>query len=147
MTGDRIFIEGIKFHGFHGLTRSERSIGVRLSVDVELFCDLEKSGRADAVRHTIDYRKVHERVIQLGHERSHKLLESFAVTVLDQLLGEFPVDAVRIRVRKETPVLHGIVDSVGVELLQNLRDASPLVGLFFRDPACFEIANAPTGNG
>jgi dihydroneopterin aldolase len=116
MGRDRIFIEGIKFHGFHGLTKSERSIGIRLSVDVELFYDLEKSGRADAVRHTVDYRVVHERILELGLERSHKLLESFAVTVLDNLLAEFPLDAVCVRVRKETPVLHGIVDSVGVEM-------------------------------
>jgi len=26
---DRIFIEGIKFHGYHGLTRMERQVGVR----------------------------------------------------------------------------------------------------------------------
>ena len=33
---DRIFIEGIKFHGYHGLTRMEREVGVRLSVDVSI---------------------------------------------------------------------------------------------------------------
>ena len=37
---DRIFIEGIKFHGYHGLTRMEREVGVRLSVDVSLELDL-----------------------------------------------------------------------------------------------------------
>ena len=47
---DRIFIEGIKFHGYHGLTRMERQIGVRLSVDVSLWIDLERSGRSDSVR-------------------------------------------------------------------------------------------------
>jgi dihydroneopterin aldolase len=31
---DRIFLEGIKFHGFHGLTRMERQVGCRLAVDV-----------------------------------------------------------------------------------------------------------------
>ena len=33
---DRILLEGIKFHGYHGLTRLEREIGVRLSVDLQL---------------------------------------------------------------------------------------------------------------
>jgi len=63
---DRIFIEGIKFHGYHGLTRMERQIGVRLSVDVSLWIDLERSGRSDSVRYTVDYRKVHERVVAIG---------------------------------------------------------------------------------
>ena len=78
---DRIFIEGIKFHGFHGLTKMERHVGVRLSVDVSLEMDLEPSGRSDKVRDTLDYRKVHERVVELGRGPSHRLLESFAVAL------------------------------------------------------------------
>ena len=113
---DRIFIEGIKFHGYHGLTRMEREVGVRLSVDVSLELDLFPSGRSDSVRQTVDYRKVHKRVVELGRGSSHRLLESYAVALLDALLEEFAVDKVTVRVRKETPVLDGIVDSVGVEL-------------------------------
>jgi dihydroneopterin aldolase len=113
---DRIFLEGIRFHGFHGLTRMEREVGVRLVVDVSLELDLERSGRDDSVKDTIDYRKVHKRVVEVGRGSSHKLLESFAVTLLDQLCAEFPAERVTVKVRKETPVLDGIVDSVGVEL-------------------------------
>ena len=113
---DRIFIEGIKFHGYHGLTRMEREVGVRLSVDVSLELDLSVSGRSDNVRETLDYRKVHKRVVELGRGSSHRLLESYAVALLDALFEEFAVDKITVRVRKETPVLDGIVDSVGVEL-------------------------------
>jgi len=118
---DRIFIEGIKFHGYHGLTRLERQIGVRLSVDVSLWVDLERSARSDKVRYTLDYRKVHERVVEIGRGPSHKLLESFVAAVLDVLFAEFKADRISVRVRKETPVLDGIVDSVGVEL-ERARD-------------------------
>jgi dihydroneopterin aldolase len=113
---DRIFIEGIKFHGYHGLTRMEREVGCRLSVDVVLELDLHPSGCSDRVSDTLDYRKVHKRVVEIGRESSHKLLESYAVSLLDALLREFPVEQATVRVRKETPVLDGIVDSVGVEL-------------------------------
>lgn len=113
---DRIFVQGIKFHGYHGLTRLERQVGVRLSVDVALTLDLEPSGRSDRVRDTLDYRKVHKIVMDLGRGSSHKLLESYAVTLLDKLFEEFDVESITVRVHKETPVLDGIVDSVGVEL-------------------------------
>jgi len=113
---DRIFLEGIKFHGYHGLTRMERQVGCRLAVDVSLELDLEYSGRHDSVDHTVDYRKVHQRVVEIGRGSSHKLLESFAVELLDVLTAEFPAERIRVKVRKETPVLDGIVDSVGVEL-------------------------------
>ena len=113
---DRIFLEGIRFHGFHGLTRMEREVGVRLVVDVSLEMELEKSGRSDSVKDTVDYRKVHRRVVEIGRGSSHKLLESFAVTLLDTRCDEFPPERITVNVRKETPVLDGIVDSVGVEL-------------------------------
>ena len=119
---DRIFIEGIKFHGFHGLTRMERQVGVRLSVDVTLELDLERAGRLDNMRLALDYRKVHEHVVQVGRASSHKLLESYAVTLMDALFEEFTVERITIRVRKETPVLDGIVDSVGVEITREPPD-------------------------
>ena len=122
---DRIFVEGIKFHGYHGLTRLERQIGVRLSVDVSLWMDLERSARSDRVRYTLDYRKVHERVVEIGRGSSHKLLESFVASVLDALFEEFAADRISVRVRKETPVLDGIVDSVGVELERNREEWTP----------------------
>lgn len=118
---DRIFIEGIKFHGYHGLTRMEREIGVRLSVDVSLELDLEPSGRSDQVRHTVDYRKVHRRVVEIGRGSSHYLLESYAVALLDMLFAEFSAERITVLVRKETPVLDGVVDSVGVELSRERR--------------------------
>ena len=87
-----------------------------LSVDVELEVDLEPSGRSDKVRDTVDYREVHQRVISVGRESSHYLLESYAVALLDVLFRDFTAERITVKVRKETPVLDGVVDSVGVEL-------------------------------
>jgi dihydroneopterin aldolase len=113
---DQIFVEGIKFHGFHGMTKLERQVGVRLSVDVTIEMDLEKSGRSDRMSDTIDYALVHKKVIEVGRGNSYKLLETFALKLLDEFLAGFPIDRVTVRVRKETPVLDGIVDAVGVQM-------------------------------
>ena len=119
---DQIFIEGIKFHGFHGLTRLERKVGVRLAVDVYLETSLAASGASDDVKDTVDYRKIHKRILTLGRETSHKLLESFAAMVLEDLFRRFSgVERITMKVRKETPVLDGIVDSVGV-IMTRARD-------------------------
>ncbi len=121
---DRVFVEGIKFHGYHGLTRMEREVGVRLSVDVSLELDLEPSGRSDKVRDTVDYRKVHQLVIEVGRGPSHYLLESYAMELLDKLFEAFPrVERIAVTVHKETPVLDGVVDSVGVELARGRNGA------------------------
>jgi dihydroneopterin aldolase len=113
---DQIFVEGIKFHGFHGLTKLERQVGVRLSVDVTVEMDLEKSGRSDRMGDTIDYALIHKKVIEVGRGQSYKLLETFALKLLDEFLSSLEVDRVTVRVRKETPVLDGIVDAVGVQM-------------------------------
>ena len=122
---DRIFVEGIKFHGFHGLTRMERQVGVRLSVDVTLELDLHPAGRTGDVKQALDYRKVHARVVEIGRAKSHRLLESYAMVLLDALFDEFAVDKLTVRVRKETPVLDGIVDSVGVEMSRTREMEQP----------------------
>ena len=49
-------------------------------------------------------------------DRFAEPLESFARTVLESILKEFPAERATIRVRKETPVIDGIVDAVGVEM-------------------------------
>jgi len=123
---DQIFVEGIKFHGFHGLTKLERQVGVRLSVDVTIEMDLEKSGRSDRMSDTVDYALVHRKVVEVGRGKSYKLLETFALKLLDEFLAEFAVDRVTVRVRKETPVLDGIVDAVGVQMSRSRpgKDAS-----------------------
>lgn len=124
---DRILLRGIKFHGYHGLTRMEREVGVRLAVDLELSTSLERSGRSDRFKDTIDYREIHRKVIQLGRGRSHKLLESFAFTVLTELFRDYPAEQIRIRVQKETPVLDGIVDAVGVEMTRSREQMREVV--------------------
>jgi len=118
MGKDRILVGGIKFHAYHGLTKLERKVGVRCSIDVELETDLEDASRSDDLAHTIDYREVHALVLSLGRDGgSYHLIEALAGHLAEALLERFPpVEAVTVRVRKETPVLDGIVDYVGAEV-------------------------------
>lgn len=113
---DKILLTGIKFHGFHGLTRLERKIGVRYRVDVELSLDLTASMKSDRVGSTVDYRKVHDLIVEIGRGESYRLIETLAGKIAYGLLSRFPIEEAKIRLLKETPVLDGIVEGVGVEL-------------------------------
>ncbi len=114
----KVVVSGIKFHGYHGLTRIEREIGVRYSVDVELTLDLEKAAKSDRVEDTIDYRKVHQVVIEVGKSNSYHLIETLAARLVDAVLKQTAAGSVLVRVHKETPILDGIVDAVSVELMK-----------------------------
>lgn len=114
---DRIVVGGIKFHAYHGFTKLERQVGVRCSIDVEMVMDLSRAATSDQLKDTIDYRGVHALVLEIGRERnSFHLIESLAGHIADSILERYPIEEVTVRVRKETPLLDGIVDYVGVEV-------------------------------
>jgi len=124
MKPGKILVTGIKFHGYHGLTRIEREIGVRYSVDVEMTCDLEAAAASDRVKDTIDYRNVHHVVVEVGKSNSYHLIETLASRIADAILKTTKASFVLVRVHKETPILDGIVDSVSVELARERKESS-----------------------
>lgn len=115
---DKILLEGVRFHGFHGLTKMEREVGGRYSVDVRLTHDVSRAVKSDRIADTIDYRGVHRIVQEIGRGEPFRLIETLAGRIVSAIFSEFPVEEVWIRIRKETPVLDGIVEAVGVELLR-----------------------------
>ncbi|MDQ7006958.1 MAG: dihydroneopterin aldolase [Acidobacteriota bacterium] len=113
----RISVAGIRFHAFHGLTRLERKVGVRHRVDVWMTSDVARAAESDRIEDTIDYREVHDLVVRVGRQNSFHLIETLVVRLCRELLETFPAcREVEVSVRKETPVLDGMVDTVGVEL-------------------------------
>ncbi len=116
MLEGRVRVNGIRFHAFHGLTKLERQVGVRYRVNVELDTDIATAAETDDIGHAIDYREVHAVVVEIGRSNSFHLIETLAARIGRELLARYPAHRVRITVDKETPVLDGVVDSVGVEL-------------------------------
>ena len=113
---EKILLSGIRFHGYHGLTRMEREVGGRYSIDLELAFDYSRAIDTDRIADTLDYRKVHGLVQKIGRGESFRLIEALAGRIVAALFDAVPAEEIFIRVRKETPVLDGIVESVGVEL-------------------------------
>lgn len=119
---EKILLSGVRFHGYHGLTRMEREVGGRYSIDLELTFDYSKAIDSDHIADTLDYRKVHRIVQEIGRGESFRLIEALAGKIVAAIFEHFPVEEVFIRVRKEVPVLDGIVESVGVELTRSRSD-------------------------
>ena len=118
----KIIVSGIKFHGYHGLTRIEREIGVRYSVDVEMTLDLGPAAASDDVQKTIDYRSVHHTVLEVGRNNSYHLIDTLAERIASAVLRSTIASSLLVRVRKETPILDGIVDSVSAEMVRRRED-------------------------
>ena len=85
-------------------------------MDAELVMDLGPAALSDDLRATVDYGLVATRIVEVSTKERVNLLERLADRLARMLLGEFPCDEVRVRVRKLTPPMEGLQGTPGVEL-------------------------------
>jgi len=116
VASDKIFIEDIRFYAHHGVTAAEQTVGAWFSVDAELTVDLAPAAASDDVGSTVDYGAVTARIVEIGARERVNLLERLAGRLAQALLGEFPCQEVRVRIKKLTPALGGLSGTPGVEL-------------------------------
>jgi 7,8-dihydroneopterin aldolase/epimerase/oxygenase len=118
VTGDRLLLEDVRFYGHHGVSKAEQTVGVWFSVDAELVVDLAPAALSDDLAAAIDYGEVARRIVEIGTEVRVNLIERLAGLIAQALLREFPTRQVRVRVRKLTPPLQGLVGTPSVELVR-----------------------------
>jgi FolB domain-containing protein len=113
---DQIRIERLEFRGRCGVTVEERARPQPLAVDLELDCRMDHAGISDDLSHTIDYAAVTRRVVEIGTGREAQLLESIAEQLLAVIFAEFPVDRIKLWLRKLHPPMVYLTSSVGITL-------------------------------
>lgn len=118
MRSDRLLLEDVRFYGHHGVSKAEQTVGVWFSVDVELAVDLAGAALSDDLAAAVDYGEVARRIVEIGTEGRVNLIERLAGMIAQALLREFPTQEVRVRVRKLTPPLEGLVGTPSVELVR-----------------------------
>jgi dihydropteroate synthase len=115
--GDRIVLEGMSFHGYHGVFEEEARIGAPFLVDVEL--RLALSGE-DVLARTVDYAQVYALVAEQVTGRRFRLIEALASAIAERALGIDPrVAEVTVRVHKPHAPLPGVVRDVVVEVVRD----------------------------
>ncbi len=113
---DKLLLDDVRFYGQHGVRKAEQEVGAWFSVDAELALDLGAAAVSDDVNATVDYGAVMQRIVDIGTKERVNLLERLAGLIAETLLREFPAREVRVRVRKLTPPLAGLVGTPGVEI-------------------------------
>lgn len=152
----RIIIEQLEFRGRCGVTAEERARPQPLAIDLELEYQFEPAGLSDNLAHTIDYAKVAQRVVEVGTAQDSCLIEAMAERILAMLYDEFPVERIKLWVRKLHPPISYVTGSVGVtvertRLAQQSRRADPppapfLVQQLHRLPKG-KVLDVAAGNG
>jgi dihydroneopterin aldolase len=91
-------VHGLEIQGRHGADEEERATGQPFLFDLEL--RVSNAALSDRIEDAVDYRHVARRVREVSDGRRFHLLEALAAAVADALVADFPVESVRVRVRK-----------------------------------------------
>ena len=113
---DKLRLTGLSFFGHHGCLEAERHLGQRLELDVELQGDFSSCAAGDSLADALDYTRVYRMMKDLVEHGSYKLLEALAGAVAEELLKNFPVEKVVVRVRKPNVPFSASLTNVEVEL-------------------------------
>ena len=76
----------MQFYGYHGVHDSEKELGGKFEVDLELRTSLKKSIASDDLADTIDYQAVYEIVSNSLEKNKFYLLEALAGHIAKSLL-------------------------------------------------------------
>ncbi|GLI68302.1 hypothetical protein VaNZ11_012663 [Volvox africanus] len=117
-TGDWIHINGMRFHGRHGVLPEETRLGQNFLVDIKLQVDATRAGASDALEDTVNYAAVYEDVKEIVEGPPCKLIEAVAQRAVNKVMLRHPeVRQVDFTIRKlAIPGLPSVVDSVGVQI-------------------------------
>jgi len=112
----RISLENIRLYGYHGAIESERELGQRFEVDVEITADLSGAVAADDMKQTINYEAVYRLVESEVVGQKYRLLETMADKIARDVLDRFSAEEVTVRIRKPSVPIAGTIDHVEVEV-------------------------------
>jgi dihydroneopterin aldolase len=91
-------LRGLEIFGRHGVLEREQHEGRTFLYDVWL--DVSDSALSDRIEDAVDYRSVAACIQGISDGRRFHLLEALAAGVAEALVERFPLERVRVRVRK-----------------------------------------------
>ncbi|MCC3756680.1 dihydroneopterin aldolase [Staphylococcus capitis] len=116
---DIIFLNGMRFYGYHGVLPSENEIGQIFIVDVTLKVDLKDAGQSDDVADTVNYGEVFEEVKSIVEGKPSRLIEHLAERIAKRINSHYNrVVETKVKITKESPPIPGHYDGVGIEIVR-----------------------------
>lgn len=113
---ERVFVENLGIHGFHGLIPAEKTLGQKFYADIE--CRVSREGApSDTMEDAVDYGKLCDLAHDISASGPFNLIETLAERIGQGVMERFPlVSQVRVRIRKPKAPIRHFLDNVGVEI-------------------------------
>jgi dihydroneopterin aldolase len=117
---DRIFINGLSLHAYHGVMAHEAKVGQSFALDLVVEVDLEDAARSDKVADTVSYDQIVDAASRAFCAQRYRLVEAAAGAVADAVLAQFPrIKTVRVTVHKPHAPIAATFRDVGVEITRS----------------------------
>ena len=117
-----IKLKNMVFYGYHGTADEEKELGGRFEVDLDLKTNLDKAILSDDINDTTNYVQIYKLVKNIVTESNYHLIEALAGKILIEILKKFPLTEVTIYLRKPNVPLHGVLDTVEVEITRKKEE-------------------------
>lgn len=97
---DKILISGLIANGTIGVGDAEREFPQELMIDVEIEYPLDKAGKSDDIKDSINYASMAKLIRKVVRETQHFLLEALADSIVEAIFSATPAQAVTLRIEK-----------------------------------------------
>lgn len=98
---DKITIEELQIHGYHGVLEEEKRLGQKFLVSLVLYGEFINANNDDNIDDTIDYGKVCHYVENIFNQKKFNLIESVADYICTQILLQYDkIDKVEVDIKK-----------------------------------------------
>ena len=113
-----IALDGMEFHGYHGVHQEEKKLGGKYILDVGLDARVEKACTSDDLQDTIDYEAVYARIVKAMDEPCHLLEHLAHMIARDLLAADDRIERADVMIRKIHPPMPGIIRSASVRVVE-----------------------------
>lgn len=115
---DYILLHDVSLAVHLGVPVAERGRTQEVFLDVDLGCDTRPAGLSDDFHQTIDYSAVLLTVHRVAASRPYALIESMVEHIASAILGEYPVQEVRLCLRKPAALRDKGVGYAAVQIVR-----------------------------
>jgi 7,8-dihydroneopterin aldolase/epimerase/oxygenase len=114
---DKIFVNGLVLHAYHGVMPHEAKVGQPFTLDLVLDIDLAEASRSDMLKATVSYEALVKTASEAFCAHRYRLVEAAAGAVADAVLERYTqVRGIRITVRKPHAPIAATFDDVGMTI-------------------------------
>ncbi|MGI6144343.1 MAG: dihydroneopterin aldolase [Peptococcia bacterium] len=115
---DKIMLNGMRFYGYHGSLKEEKSLGQWFEIDVIMWGDFSEAVNTDKLEKTIDYSKVYDLIREVVEGESVNLIEHLAYKIMEAIFQVPLVEKILVRVKKPQAPINGPLCYAGVEIVR-----------------------------